>query len=220
MMKKILLILVGFVTLTQVINAQSSFPAFAKDIAAFKKQDSTNLVPENAILFVGSSSFAKWKDIADYFPGYNIVNRGFGGSTLVDVIRYAYDIIIPYQPKQVFIYAGDNDLAQGASVADVVTRLKTLFQIIRINIPNATIDYVSIKPSPSRQHLMAKMKEANNQIEAFLKTQKNTGFVNVFAAMLNAEGTPKPEIFVEDRLHLNADGYAIWKKILLVYLKK
>ena len=139
---------------------------------------------------------------------------------MLDVIRYAYDIIVPYQPKQVFIYAGDNDLAEGASVAEVVTRLKTLFQLIRINVPNATMDYISIKPSPSRENLMPKMKEANKQIEAFLKTQKNTGFINVFSPMLNADGKPKPEIFVEDRLHMNADGYAIWKKTILPYLKK
>jgi lysophospholipase L1-like esterase len=219
-MKKKLLTLVVFVALTQLISAQPSFPAFAKEVEAFKRQDSVIPAPKNPILFVGSSSFQKWKDLANYFPGYTIVNRGFGGSNLIDVIRYAYDIIIPYQPKQVLIYAGDNDLAQGASVAEVVTRFKTLFQVIRLNLPNAMVDYVSIKPSPSRQNLMPKMKDANSQIKAFLATQKNTGFINVFTPMLNAEGKPIPEIFVEDRLHMNADGYAIWKKTILPYLKK
>jgi lysophospholipase L1-like esterase len=219
MKKRLFLACITFL-LINISLAQTAFPPFANDILRFKKQDSIVPPVKNAILFVGSSSFAKWKDVADYFPGYIIVNRGFGGSTLLDVIRYAYDIIVPYQPKQVFIYAGDNDLAEGASVAEVVTRLKTLFQLIRINVPNATMDYISIKPSPSRENLMPKMKEANKQIEAFLKTQKNTGFINVFSPMLNADGKPKPEIFVEDRLHMNADGYAIWKKTILPYLKK
>jgi len=219
MKKRLFLACITFL-LINISLAQTAFPPFANDILRFKKQDSIVPPVKNAILFVGSSSFAKWKDVADYFPGYIIVNRGFGGSTLLDVIRYAYDIIVPYQPKQVFIYAGDNDLAEGASVAEVVTRLKTLFQLIRINVPNATMDYISIKPSPSRENLMPKMKEANKQIEAFLKTQKNTGFINVFSPMLNADGQPKPEIFVEDRLHMNADGYAIWKKTILPYLKK
>ena len=219
MKKRLFLACITFL-LINISLAQTAFPPFANDILRFKKQDSIVPPVKNAILFVGSSSFAKWKDVADYFPGYIIVNRGFGGSTLLDVIRYAYDIIVPYQPKQVFIYAGDNDLAEGASVAEVVTRFKTLFQLIRINVPNATMDYISIKPSPSRENLMPKMKEANKQIEAFLKTQKNTGFINVFSPMLNADGTPKPEIFVEDRLHMNADGYAIWKKTILPYLKK
>jgi len=219
MKKRLFLACITFL-LINISLAQTAFPPFANDILRFKKQDSIVPPVKNAILFVGSSSFAKWKDVADYFPGYIIVNRGFGGSTMLDVIRYAYDIIVPYQPKQVFIYAGDNDLAEGASVAEVVTRLKTLFQLIRINVPNATMDYISIKPSPSRENLMPKMKEANKQIEAFLKTQKNTGFINVFSPMLNADGKPKPEIFVEDRLHMNADGYAIWKKTILPYLKK
>jgi len=219
MKKRLFLACITFL-LINISLAQTAFPPFANDILRFKKQDSIVPPVKNAILFVGSSSFAKWKDVADYFPGYIIVNRGFGGSTLLDVIRYAYDIIVPYQPKQVFIYAGDNDLAEGASVAEVVTRLKTLFQLIRINVPNATMDYISIKPSPSRENLMPKMKEANKQIEAFLKTQKNAGFINVFSPMLNADGQPKPEIFVEDRLHMNADGYAIWKKTILPYLKK
>ena len=219
MKKRLFLACITFL-LINISLAQTAFPPFANDILRFKKQDSIVPPVKNAILFVGSSSFAKWKDVADYFPGYIIVNRGFGGSTMLDVIRYAYDIIVPYQPKQVFIYAGDNDLAEGASVAEVVTRFKTLFQLIRINVPNATMDYISIKPSPSRENLMPKMKEANKQIEAFLKTQKNTGFINVFSPMLNADGKPKPEIFVEDRLHMNADGYAIWKKTILPYLKK
>ena len=200
-------------------NAQS-FPAFAKEIFTFKMQDSVNNPPKNAILFVGSSSFARWKDIADYFPGYAIINRGFGGSGLIDVIRYAYDIIIPYQPKQVIIYVGDNDLAGGVTVQDVMTRFKTLFQIIRTNLPNTTIDYVSIKPSPLREQLMPKMKEANIQIQEFLKTQNNTGFIDIFSLMLTENGKPKSEIFIEDRLHINAQGYAIWKQVILPYLKK
>src|SRR4051794_39345746 len=90
----------------QYANAQDT--AFQKDIQDFKKQDSTSFPPRNAIVFVGSSSFTKWKDVQDYFPNYKIVNRGFGGSTLPDVIRYVNDIIIPYHPKQVVIYCGDN----------------------------------------------------------------------------------------------------------------
>src|SRR5919202_6508982 len=86
-------------------------PPFWDEIQAFKKQDSLHTPPKHAIVFVGSSSFQKWKDVQDYFPGYKIINRGFGGSSLPDVIRYADDVIIPYQPKQVVIYCGDNDLA-------------------------------------------------------------------------------------------------------------
>jgi len=207
--------------LVSILSAQQC-PTFWNDILSFRQKDSAQLPAKNAILFIGSSSFTKWTDVGDYFPGYNIINRGFGGSTLKDVIRYSYDILLPYKPKQVVIYCGENDLASSANVqaADVVQRFKTLYGMIRQNLPNAVIDYVSMKPSPSRKNLFPKMREANKQIKAFLQKDKNAGFINVFDAMLDATGNPKKEIFLEDQLHMNVSGYAIWKKILLPYLVK
>ena len=219
-MKKRYLIICALLLFINFCEGQTAFPAFAKDILSFKHQDSIKTPPKNAILFVGSSSFARWTSMADDFPGYPIINRGFGGSTLTDVIRYAYDVIIPYGPKQVLIYCGDNDLAANVSVRDVVTRFKTLFQMIRTNLPETTIDFVSIKPSPLRQQLIAKMKGVNAQVKAFLKNEKNAGFIDVYSTMLDAKGKVKEDLFVEDRLHLNEKGYAIWKKIILPYLSK
>ena len=108
-------------------------PPFWKDIQNFKKQDSIHFPPKNAILFIGSSSFTKWTDVQDYFPGYTIINRGFGGSTLLDQIRYANDIIFPYEPKQIVIYCGENDLASSDTVTAemVVDRFKQLYKMIR-----------------------------------------------------------------------------------------
>lgn len=196
-------------------------PPFWKDILAFKKLDSVSAPPKDAILLVGSSSFTKWTDVQDYFPGYTIINRGFGGSTLKDLLRYAYDVVLPYHPKQVLIYCGENDLEQkGTSSEDVVLRFKTLYGIIRQNLPNTYIHFISMKPSPSRQHLLPLMEKANKEIESFMKQQKRAGFINVYHAMLDAAGKPKPGIFLEDQLHMNASGYAIWKKILQPYLLK
>lgn len=197
-------------------------PPFWNEIAAFKEMDRTNPPPVAPILLVGSSSFRKWTDVNDYFPGYPIVNRGFGGSTLVDVIRYAYDIILPYKPKQVVIYCGENDLAgsDGVSASEVVSRVKTLFAIIRQNLPAATIDFVSIKPSPVRATIQGKVIEANKAIRLFLQSQSNARFINVYTAMLDAKGNMRNELFLEDNLHMRPNGYAIWKKIMLPYLKK
>jgi lysophospholipase L1-like esterase len=202
--------------------AQTACPPFWNEIQQFKKADSAKMPPKGAILLVGSSSFTKWKDVQDYFPGYTIINRGFGGSRLTDVIRYAYDVILPYAPKQVLVYCGENDLADDSTLdaGDVVLRFKTLFGIIRQNLPEATIHFISLKPSPSRQHLFSKFLEANADINSFLKKQKRAGFINVYDAMLDATGNPKKEIFVEDRLHMNAEGYRIWQKVLLPYLQK
>ena len=204
----------------QFLHAQEA--PFYNEIQQFKKQDSISFPPKNAILFVGSSSFEKWHDVQSYFPGYEIINRGFGGSTLPDVIRYANDVITPYHPKQVVIYCGDNDLAASDTITPKIAfnRFKTLFHIIRKNLPAANIAYVSIKPSPSRKQLMSKMKQTNSLIKNFLSKQKNASFINVFKPMLLADGKPRPQIFLDDSLHMNAKGYAIWKKAIQPHLIK
>ena len=195
-------------------------PAFYDDIQTFKKQDSASFPPKHAILFVGSSSFTKWTDVQDYFPKYKIINRGFGGSTLVDVIRYANDIILPYRPKQIVIYCGENDLASSDTVTSqmVLERFEELFTIIRKNDPSVPVAFVSLKPSPSRQHLWSKMVEANQLIKKYLGTKKKTAFIDVYTKMFNKDGTVMQDIFIEDNLHMNTKGYAIWKKIIQPYL--
>ncbi len=219
-MKRLFVFVYIFLMLPGACFAQKPFPAFAEDIQKFKRGDSANYPPKNAILFVGSSSFTRWTDVDSYFPGFEIINRGFGGSTLVDVVRYTYDIIIPYQPKQVVIYCGENDLAEGIPAEEVVRRFMTLYQMIKTNLPTTFIHFVSLKPSPSRKALLPKMKEVNLQVKTFIEKEKNAAFIDVFPHMLNGNGEIMTDIFVGDRLHMNAKGYSIWKKVLQPYLVK
>jgi len=202
-------------------QAQTAPPYWA-EMVAFKKQDSVQQPPAHAIVFVGSSSFTKWKDVGEYFPGYPIINRGFGGSTLVDVIRYVYDIILPYKPKQVVIYCGENDFAyvDTVSVAEVLRRFKTLYGMLRQNLPSSTITFVSLKPSPSREKYQVKVKAVNNEIRLFLKKEKMAAFIDIYPAMLDANGKMREELYEEDRLHMKPEGYRIWQKIMLPYLLK
>lgn len=202
--------------------AQNAKHAFWDDIQAFKKQDSINMPAKGQILFVGSSSFTKWKDVQDYFPKYRILNRGFGGSTLEDVIYYTDDVIFKYDPKQIVIYCGENDLAYNVSLypAQAAERFYTLFNMIRKKYKNVPIAYVSMKPSPSRQKLMAKYNVANVMIKHFLAKKKKTSFIDVYHKMLKPDGTPLTDIFIEDKLHMNAKGYAIWQKEIEPYLSK
>ncbi len=218
MFSSLLLALLAFTT-THKVSAQHWL---ANEINAFKKQDSIAAPPENAILFVGSSSFKLWTDVQSDFPRYTIINRGFGGSTLPDVIYYTKDIILPYHPKQVVVYCGDNDLAASDTVtaAAVAKRFQQLFYSIRKELPKTTISYVSIKPSPSRMHLMDKMKEANSLIKKFIKKQKRASYIDVFTPMLTADQQPKPDLFLSDRLHMNKEGYQIWQKAIKPYLLK
>lgn len=210
----VLFFLVGFV------KAQNT--PFYSEIRHFKTQDSIHFPPKHAILFLGSSSFRKWEDVQKYFPAYTIINRGFGGSTIPDAIRYVNEIVFPYQPKQVVIYEGDNDLASSDQITadSVLNRFEKLFSLIRKHLPNTSIAFVSIKPSPSREKLMPEMQQANSLIKNFLKHQKNAAFIDVYHAMLNKDGTPDKSLFIEDELHMNEKGYHIWQKIIQPYLLK
>ena len=202
------------------VKAQHS--PFYSEIQQFKKEDSAHFPPKHAILFLGSSSFRKWTDVQKYFPGYPIINRGFGGSTFPDAIRYADEIVFPYHPRQVLIYEGDNDVASSDKITadSVLNRFKTLFYLIRKKLPKTSIAFVSIKPSLSREKMMPEMAKANSLIQQFLKDKKNAAFIDVFHSMLNADGTPIKDIFLGDGLHMNAKGYAIWQKIIQPYLIK
>jgi lysophospholipase L1-like esterase len=204
------------------VLAQNTRPPLWNDIQSFKKQDSVKFPAKGQILFTGSSSFTYWKDVNEYFPGYHILNRGFGGSTLPDLIRYTSDIIYPYQPRQIVVYCGENDFASSdtVSVATVVNRFKTLFTLVRSRYKEVPFAYVSMKPSPSRAHLMSKYVEANRTIKEYLEKQPKTAFIDVYSKMLKPDGQPMDDIFLQDRLHMTAKGYAIWQKIMQPYLVK
>lgn len=210
-----------FVAVFAQVHAQPG-TAFWNDIVAFRKADSLQTPAAKQILFVGSSSFTMWKDVQSYFPSHPIINRGFGGSSLPDVIYYAEDVIFKYDPRQIVIYCGENDLAASdtVSAATIAERFKTLFSMIRHRFPRVPIVFVSLKPSPSRQHLMSKMVEANTAIRQFLKRKKKATFIDVYHPMLADDGKPRPDIFLGDKLHMNAQGYAIWQKLIEPHLLK
>jgi lysophospholipase L1-like esterase len=220
-MKKIILLLcllsAGFAA-----TAQTTEPPFRKEIDAFKKKDSVQMPPANSILFVGSSSFTKWTDVQDYFPGYPILNRGFGGSSLPDVIRYVDEVIIRYNPKQIVMYCGENDIAGSDTIkpTTVLQRFQKLFSLIRSKLPKTPIAFVSLKPSVSRWAMEARFVETNKLVKDFLSKQKNTKFINVHNAMLTADGSVMTDIFIADNLNMNAKGYKIWQPIILPYLKR
>jgi len=190
---------------------------FEGEIKAFAKSDSIVAPLQGKIVFAGSSSFAKWKDINQYFPGYPIINRGFGGSNLLDLILYVNETITKYKPKQVVIYCGENDLASSDTVSPeiVLDRFSILFNLIRQQLGNkSNITFVSIKPSISRWRLEAKIVAANTLIANFIEKQTNANFINIHNAMLQGDGSVMKDIFIADNLHMNAKGYAIWQKII------
>ena len=220
-MKKLMFKITLLIAITLFAVSAQAQP-FADEIANFKKKDAVSFPPDNAILFVGSSSFRKWQDVATYFPNYTIINRGFGGSALPDVIRYEQDIIFPYHPKQIVIYCGENDVASSDTISAqiVFDRFKKLYLDIRAVMPNVPVLFVSLKPSPSRWQMRDRMMGTNKLIKKYLTKKSNAAFVSVWNDMLGADGKSMPNIFEADNLHMNEKGYAIWQKLIQPYLLK
>jgi lysophospholipase L1-like esterase len=188
-------------------------------IATFKAIDATNFPPQNCILFVGSSSIVRWKTLQEDFPGLPVVNRGFGGSQMADAVKYADEIILPYKPRQVVIYSGTNDINAGKDPELVYGDLVALITHIRRSLPGARISVISVAPNPARWAQLEKIKTYNRLAEAYC-ARHNMDFINVFPLMLGPDGQPLPDIFVADRLHMNPQGYEIWKEAVRPYLAR
>ncbi len=193
---------------------------FEKEIAAFETFDKTNPPPKNAILFLGSSSIRRWTTLARDFPGHKVFNCGFGGSELSDSVYYFDRIVLPYQPKMIVLYAGSNDINAERTPENVADDFGAFVRKVESALPDTKVAFISINASPSRWKDVKKIKEANRHIAAFMAGNKKLIFIDVFPAMLDREGKPQPELYVQDRLHLNAKGYAIWTSVIAPYLDK
>lgn len=189
-------------------------PPFAKDIADFEASDRTNPPPRGAILFIGSSSIRLWKTLAADFPEYQVINRGFGGSQIADSVRYADRIVFPYEPKQIVMYAGGNDINAKKSPEQVFADYRAFVAKVHAKLPEVPIAYISIAPNPARWAQVEKVRKANQLISDFAKTDPRLTFIDTFSHMLGSDGQPLPDIYVDDRLHMNQKGYSIWKRIV------
>lgn len=164
-------------------------------------------------MFVGSSSIRLWDGLEKSFDRFPIVvKRGFGGSTMADCVDNVERLVVAYQPRWVVVYAGENDIAEGASPTDVVARVRAFTERVRQALPDVHISYVSIKPSPLRLSSLPAIREANERIRDYFASVPNAQFINVHAAMLDSAGQPRAELFGADRLHMNAQGYALWRR--------
>ncbi|HEV7867453.1 MAG TPA: SGNH/GDSL hydrolase family protein [Chthoniobacteraceae bacterium] len=196
----------------------TGFAKWEKEIAAFESADQRNPPPANGIVFVGSSSIRMWTTLAKDFPEHRVLNRGFGGSQIADALHFADRIIVPYQPRMVVLYSGGNDIAAGKSAEQVIADLKAFVAKVRTALPKAEIAYISVAGNPKRWAQLEKIKAVNAAAEAILKEQPGGKFINVFPHMLGEDGLPKPHIFLDDQLHMNAEGYKIWAEVVRPHL--
>ena len=200
--------------------AQQKTNSFEKEILAFEARDKTNPPPKHAVLFTGSSSIRMWTKLAQDLPEYRVINRGFGGSQISDCIYFTDRIVLPYEPDVIVFYAGGNDINAKKSPETVFSNFKDFVAKVRVNLPTTKIAYISIAGNPSRWAQVDKVREANRLIRDWTATQPGLSFIDVFPHMMSADGTPQPDIFLADKLHMNEKGYAIWRRVVGEHLKK
>ncbi len=188
-------------------------------LAAFAAADSKRAPPPDGVLFVGSSSIRLWDGLEHDFAALPVViNRGFGGSKLSDCVHYLDRLVIRYRPRLVLVYAGDNDLAEGKTAADVLRQFEAFVQGVHASLPATRIAFISIKPSPARAALLPEIRRANALVEQFAAAHPGIAYIDVYTPMLAADGMPREELFRPDALHLNATGYALWKSVISNYV--
>jgi lysophospholipase L1-like esterase len=196
-----------------------SSPDWERDMKRFAAEDAAKPPPAQPVVFTGSSSIRMWDSLTADFPGVAVLNRGFGGSQLRDAVWYADQVAIRYRPRMVVLYAGDNDLNAGRSPAQVLGDFRAFVGRIRRDLPHVPIVYIAIKPSPSRAQLMARMRAANDLIRAEAARSERIQFIDVFTPMLGADGQPRAELFLDDRLHMNRAGYDLWRGLIAPSLR-
>ena len=190
---------------------------YAVSIKAFTDFDGKNSFPENGNLFVGSSSLRFWPT-AMAFPGKPIINRAFGGAELSDVIHFYEQVIRPYAPGRVLLYAGDNDIWHGKSPDQVFEDYTELVALLQRDFPATSLIFISIKPSKARWEKWPTMVETNRMVNEYAATRQNLHYADLATPLLDEEGKPK-DVFTEDGLHLSEDGYRLWQEALLGFLK-
>lgn len=195
-----------------------SSPAWIDDMARFAAEDASRPPPPRPVVFTGSSSVRMWPDLERAFGDLPVLNRGFGGSQFRDAVHHADEIAIRYRPRRVLIYSGDNDLMSGRSPAQVAADARRFAARIHRELPGTPVAFIAIKPSPHNAHLIDRQREANALIADWARRQPDVDYIDVFTPMLDADGHPRTDLFLADGLHLDAQGYALWRRLVGAYL--
>lgn len=195
----------------------SPFEKWEGEIRKFEAQDEQSPPPACGIVFVGSSSIRLWK-LNESFPDLPVINRGFGGSQIVDSAHFAERIVVKYRPRMVVFYAGDNDIAQKKTAETLLADFQKFVEVVRRSLPCTKIVFIAVKPSPSRWKFAEEQRKTNAAIREFCDQSPCLEFVDVWPEMLGEDGQPRAEFFVADRLHMSAEGYRLWTSLVRPHL--
>lgn len=211
-------LLILFLNLSSHLFSQGIFDPnperFQNEIDQFKKWDSKNNVPKNSILFVGSSSIRFWKTAKD-FPDLPVINRGFGGAHIPDILYYFDTVVAPYNPSKIIFYCGDNDITAGKTPVRVASDFQQFLQKVHQSLPDTRVIYLAAKPSPARWIHYERMAELNKLVDSICKHDSLCDFTDTATPLLDASGHPDTLLFLDDGIHLNDKGYQRWKEVLL-----
>ena len=196
------------------------FSRWEKEISAYGQMDRTNPPPKGGLLFVGSSTIRLWKTLAQDFPGRPVINRGFGGSEIVDSTHFADRLIFPHEPRMIFFRAGGNDIFAGKSPEQVFSDFKEFVACVRAKLPAADIVFISWSPSIARWQQAGKEKALNRMVEEFARQTPHLKYLEAYDVSLGADGKPRPELFAPDKLHFNAEGYKLLAERVRSFLKE
>lgn len=199
-------------------SQEHDFSKWEKEVAAYEAADLANPPPKGGILFVGSSTIRLWKSLAQDFPDHNVINRGIGGSEIVDSTHFAERIIFPYEPRQIFLRAGGNDIHNGRIPRDVAIDFADFVDKVHARLPKTEIIYVFVNPAPSRWGENDKYRELNRLIRAMALNMPRVACVDAYDISLTPDGHARHELFVADKLHFNAEGYKVLADRIRPYL--
>jgi lysophospholipase L1-like esterase len=192
---------------------------YEADIHAFEIEDMAEPPPKGGIIFTGSSSIRMWTSLKEDFPGLPVRNRGFGGSMIPEVTAFLDRIIVPHKPRLVVLYCGTNDLNAGRSPTQVMQDFDALVKQLHDELPTTRLLYISIAPNPARWSQLDAQKAVNRAVQWRAETDPRITFIDVASHMLGPDGHPLPGIYIEDGLHMNEKGYAIWTEVVRPYLR-
>lgn len=195
------------------------FAKWEKNIAALEKKLAANPPKPGAVFFAGSSSIVGW-DVKKSFPNESYINVGFGGSVIADSTHFAPRILNPHKPGAVVFYAGDNDIGRGGKAAQVLADFRAFVTEVRKDNPSCRVLFVAVKPSLARWKLYAEQQKANALVRSYCEAEKGLTFVDVVPLMLGADGTPVPDLFQKDGLHMTPKGYELWSAAVSKALAK
>lgn len=213
------LLLIAGSALAQPAATPHDFARWETAIAAYEKADQTNRPAPGGILFIGSSTILLWKSLATDFPNSPVINRGFGGSQIVDATHFADRIVMPYRPRQIFLRSGGNDLNAGKSPARVFADFKDFVAQIHAKLPRTEIVFIGLCPTIARWKEAEANRELNRLVSEFAQRNRGVKYIETYHMTFDESGRPRSDIFIKDMLHFNPEGYRLLADLVRPHLR-